>query len=489
MNMKRRINTILCVTALTMAVAVPSALAAPASPSVLPSATSMHMVDTLGIQSPNWEPSVKKGLQDFFRLYGNRSLAYNPANPPYAVFDFDNTTSIMDVEEQLMIWQLDHLAFAVTPSQLQAVLETGIPKDKLSLTYGAQDGEGAPVRIDAAIHDAVAAYTSLYNKGYVTVAGREQPDAVKTQADYQEFKAKMRWLYDAIGETMDNSVSYPWVTYWFTGMTPAQVHQLAYNCDSYYGDSAKGQTWTKGKYESPAILSSRAGAVSVSYKKGITVTPEIKELYGAMEKNGIDTWIDSASPVDVVRAAVDYFKIPGVKGIVAMTNKLDQNGKYINAYDYDAHAQTQGVGKALTINKVIAPQYRGKGPAFCAMDSQGDFNFCTEFKDTKEVLVLNRQRKDDAALCAAIAVWQKAQNKSLQECNLTGDTKFLLQGRNENAGAFWTDDHTELLGKKDKAYLSAKGEAALTQLNQGESIGQVLQNGTKLKDYIGYKAR
>jgi hypothetical protein len=489
MNLKKKTCTALYAAALVLTISTAPALAASALPAQPPmtSASRLHQVNEL--QSANWDSTVRTDINNFFQYYGKRSSTYDANHRPYAVFDFDNTTSIMDVEEQLMIWQLDHLAFAVTPAQLQKVLESGIASENMSLTYGADDGDGRPVRIDDAIHDAVTAYTSLYNKGAVSLDGREQPASITSSPDYQEFTAKMRWLYDAIGETMDNSVSYPWVTYWFTGMTPTQVCDLAYRCDSYYGNPQKGQTWTKGKYESPAGLSSRAGVVTVSYKNGITVTPEIKELYGALAKNGIDNWIDSASQIDVIRAAVKYFAIPGVKGIVAMTNQLDSSGRYINAYDYNAHAQTQGVGKALTISKVIAPKYDGHGPSFCAMDSQGDFNFCTEFKDTKEVLILNRQRKDDAAICAAIAVWQKSQGQTLREANLLGNTKFSLQGRNENIGQLWSDDHTLLLGKKDKAFLSKKAESVIAQLNQGKTIAQVLQANTKLKDYQGYKTR
>ena len=170
----------------------------------------------------------------------------------------------------------------------------------------------------------------------------------------------MRWLYDAIGDTMDASVSYPWVTYWYTGMTPDEVYNLAYESHSFYGNPDKGQTWSKGKYVSPVDYKSEAGNVSVSYKLGITVSPEMKELYKTLNDNGIDTWIDTASPVDVVRAAVDYFQVPGVDGIVGMTNKKDAQGRYINSYDYELHAQTQGVGKSLTIDKVIAPKYNGQ---------------------------------------------------------------------------------------------------------------------------------
>lgn len=441
------------------------------------------------VESANWDVTVKTDINDFLKLYGNQSASYDWQNHPYAVFDFDNTSSILDIEEQLMIWQLNRLAFAITPDQLQSVLETGIPKDKLAMTYGADDGAGRQVRIDDAIHDAVAAYTVLYQQGAVTLKGKEPSAAVRNSAEYQDFRAKMRWLYDAISETMDASVSYPWVTYWFTGMTPQQVYNLAYESHDYYSNPEKGQTWTKGQYQSPPALQSRAGSVTIAYKNGITVTPEIKELYGALKRNGFDNWINSASQLDVVRAAVDCFSIPGIKGIVAMTNKLDANGKYTNAYDYDLHAQTQGVGKSQTIMKVLMPKYKGHGPSFCAMDSQGDFNFSTEFKDTKAVLILNRQRKDDAAICAGVAVWQKEHHQTVQMANESGNTKYILQGRNENTGRFWADDHTLLLGKTTKAYLSPKAENTIKQLNEGMTIAEVFKKDTKLKDYQGYKSR
>jgi hypothetical protein len=102
---------------------------------------------------------------------------------------------------------------------------------------------------------------------------------------------------------------------------------------------------------------------------------------------------------------------------------------------------------------------------------------------------MNRKRKDDAALCAAIAVWQKSHNITLQQANDAGDTKFLLQGRNENKGTLWANDTTVLLGKKEKSYLSDKATTAINQLDQDLSIKDVLQKDTNLKDYQGYKTR
>ncbi|MDU2063597.1 MAG: hypothetical protein E6713_02055 [Sporomusaceae bacterium] len=441
------------------------------------------------LQSVNWEPETKATINEFLQKYGKNSPTYHASRRPYATFDFDNTTSIMDVEEQLIIWQLDHLAFAIKPDQLGTILKSGIPDDKLTLTYGANDGEGEAVTIQAAINDAVNDYRTLYEAGVVTKAGSEVTTDVKNTFAYQDFRAKMRWLYDAVSETMDTSVSYPWVTYWFTGMTPQEVFNLAYQCDSYYGDPAKGQTWTKGKYTTPDGTASEAGTVAVSFKLGITVTPEMKELYRALADNGIDPWVVSASQVDVVKAAVQYFAIPGVVNVVGMTNKLGADGTYINQYDYDLHAQTQGVGKSLSIEKVIRPLYNGQGPIFAAMDSQGDFNFCTEFKDTKTVLIMNRQRKDDAALCAAIAEYETTQHISLQQANDQGDVKYILQGRNETTGQLWPDRQTQFLGKSSKVFLSDRALKAVAELNGGMTIGQMLAKDTKLKDYQGYKTR
>lgn len=80
------------------------------------------------LTSENWQENTKNTLNEFLQTYGKNSANYSEENRPYAVFDFDNTTSIMDIEEQLSIWQIDHLAFAVTPEQLSKVLKKAFLK-------------------------------------------------------------------------------------------------------------------------------------------------------------------------------------------------------------------------------------------------------------------------------------------------------------------------------------------------------------------------
>ncbi|SDF67955.1 hypothetical protein [Desulfovibrio legallii] len=444
------------------------------------------------LQSERWEPTVRQSINEMFVLYGKGSPGYNPSIRPYAVFDFDNTVSILDVEEQLAIYQLENLRFAVPPEQMYAVLTTGVPDVNKDL---GKDWGGLTVATVAA--DAAAAYKRLYAKGYVAADGSRAAGKAAWMAsdDWKEFAAKARWLYDAIGDTMDVSVSYPWITYWFTGMTPQQVYDLAHEAFTYYAKaSSEKDFWRKITWKSPAAYAgSKAGPLSISFKQGITVSPEMRELFHALEANGFDAWVCSASFIDVISAAVspEVFGIEGVDGVLAMTNK-EKNGRYINAYDYDFHAQTQGKGKTESISKLILPLYRNRGPVFVAFDSQGDFNFVSEYADTALGLALNRARKDDAGILAAVALYQNGKKLTVAEAVKQGQTRYVLQGRNENGGYFWPRPEVQLLGKDKPVLLSAKAEGWLQKLREGVRVPALINDAPrltgKLKTYDGYKS-
>ena len=123
------------------------------------------------------------------------------------------------------------------------------------------------------------------------------------------------------------------------------------------------------------------------------------------------------------------------------------------------------------------------------MDSQGDFNFCTEYKDTKTVLrISNGTRTDDAAICAGIAQYQEQHKIGLKEANLTGNTKYILQGRNENIGQLWNNYETLRLGKTSNGLLSDKALKVIDELNNNKSIADVIKE-TLFKRLQGYKTR
>ena len=247
------------------------------------------------VEHEDWSDEVKKAINDFVDTYANTENAY-------VVFDFDNTTSIFDVEEQLAVYQLQVMAFAFTPDEIEEILFTELgdhDEDRTDLGYG--NGSYADW-----VADIAAAYDYLYTTyGPFTAAGLDEAAQAEIQADAQwaEFATKMRAMYDLVYDAESPAVAYPWVLYWFTGMTEQEVYDLAYASHSYYGAvESEYVTWT-----SPETIESKVGVVEYEWTCGTGVSEQMKWLYKSLDEAGIDVWVCSASAIDPIRAAVDAF--------------------------------------------------------------------------------------------------------------------------------------------------------------------------------------
>ena len=386
---------------------------------------------------------VQKAIDDFIATYGGTENAY-------VVFDFDNTCSIFDVEEQLAVHQLRTMTFAFTPEELPEILKEGIG----DLEEVRENDYSEPATYQAWINDIVKAYTYLYETyGPFTAKGLDEAAQAEIQADEQwvEFATKMRAMYSFVGDVESAAVSYPWVLYWFTGMTEQEVYDLAFASHSKYLEvESVYTTWT-----SPETIESEAGIVTVEFTDGTCASEPLKGLWKALDEAGIDVWVCSASATDPIRAAIDAFGLHEYcTGMIAMTNVVGEDGKYVHTYDYETgcgwladgegwkrddapiKAQTQGVGKVTAINNAILPKYNNVGPLACFMDSTGDWNFCTEYANTKLVINFNRANRkvtDGGGIAAAVAIYQKDYlGYDLATANANGDTLYVLQGREEN---------------------------------------------------------
>ncbi|MBQ2794628.1 MAG: haloacid dehalogenase-like hydrolase [Oscillospiraceae bacterium] len=420
------------------------------------------------VEHADWSDEVKKAINDFVDTYAFTENAY-------VVFDFDNTTSIFDIEEQLGVHQLQVMAFAFTPEEMPAILSTEIGdlNEARGTDYSVNDAS-----YQDWIDDIVAAYSYLYDTyGPFNAAGLDEAGQAEIQADpmWLEFAAKMRAMYDLIYDNESPAVAYPWILYWFTGMTPDEVYALATASHTKYGaEESKYVEWVSPEIES------KAGVVTTEWIHGVSVSENLVELYRVLDENGIDVWVCSASAIDPIRAAIDVFGLRDyVTGAIAMTRCKDEEGKYINKYDYETGYgwkvidgewvegdvalghQTQGVGKVNAINSVIYPEY-GVGPLAGFMDSTGDFNFCTEYANLKLVINFNRASRkvtDGGGVIAELAVYQRdTLGYDLAAANAAGDTYYVLQGREENGmrglrpsdKTIRLDKEEELLFREDK---------------------------------------
>ncbi|WP_258959218.1 hypothetical protein [Paenibacillus tyrfis] len=157
----------------------------------------------------HWAPANNKSIQALIDDYGIRSKSYNKDKRPYAVFDWDNTSAFNDVEETLLMYQLTNLQFKITPEQFVSAIKINIPKDNFKKEFNNKAGK--PVQIDLISEDLGADYKYLYET-YKGFKGTKSVGGNKSNPQYQDFVAKARYLYEAIGGTFSPDVSYPWVT-------------------------------------------------------------------------------------------------------------------------------------------------------------------------------------------------------------------------------------------------------------------------------------
>ena len=390
---------------------------------------------TAHLHHKDWAPDVLAGLNDFMDAYGH------PSEPSYAVFDFDNTTAIFDIEENQMNWQLENMAFEMDPERLREAISTD-----LDLESGVYDGW---------ITDICAAYTHLWDAyGPFSWQGLEGEalEAVRKDPMWQEFGGKMYSMYEVIYAHESPTVCYNWTKFWATGMTDSQMDSLSVKTHIICsGQPTVAKTW-KGSLEVSSVL----GPKEFGYEIGTGVTDNLRELWKTLKENGIDVWVCSASGTRQVLMAVDVFGLHDYcTGVLAMTVAHDSLGRFTNSYDYETghgflalpgggwqedtlatRCQTCGPGKVTAIQNAIAPHYGGRGPLACFMDSTGDFNFCTEFSSLKAVLCFNRGNRkvtDGGGLIGEVAIYERdVLGYDLAKANAAGDIFFMLQGRDEN---------------------------------------------------------
>ncbi|MTH45796.1 HAD family hydrolase [Intestinirhabdus alba] len=421
---KRYIAVMLTINLLSLNARAARVESVPPAPSTAPNITE----NTPMLQPGKWDSFNKKRLEAMLA-----KARQAPPHTYYAVFDFDNTTAFLDIEEAALIYQLEHLLFSMSPEELREVILKDIPLTDFASAYNNKNGD--PVNIIKVSEDIIESYRWLHDN-YPDLTQQERLVEIRRTPHYQNFITKMRYLYAAIGGTFRHEVSYPWVTYLFKNMTPGQVADLTQKTIAWQRSTpVESVLW-----ESPAALPGKAGVVSVTWHNGFRLVPEMQDLYQALQKAGVDVYVISASNLEVIKSIVTRppYSVPETQ-VFAMRLLHTSDGKLTAGLDPD-YPQTQGKGKTETIRKFIQNKYAGKGPLLVAGDSEGDQNMMSDFPDTEVVLIINRLRPADSVI-------GQLSKRAVEEYKQK-DAKILLQGRNDNTGEFIAAQIHYPLGKK-----------------------------------------
>lgn len=352
----------------------------------------------------NWNEFNRSELESLIRALGKGSASYDPAHPPYAVFDWDNTSVFLDVEEATLVYQLDNLAFGATPAQLQQALRTDLPDDP---------------EARALLEDVIDSYAWLYLRLHAGGSLEE----VRGAPHHENFRAKMLKLYQLLEDKHGHKLAYVWMTYRFAGMTAKEVRATTHQAVEWQ----LGQPIETVEWKSPDSLLGKAGLVSVSWRSGLRLLPEMQSLYRNLRDAGFDVWVVTASFVEGIREissapVFGYLNSPGKT--IGVELEQDGQGRYLPRLKAGTEL-TYAEGKTRTIQRLLVSRYE-YGPALVAGDSIGDANMLVDFPDTRIGLIVDAKHPADSPIGQLVTRARAMRGQP--------GARFLVQDREESSG-------------------------------------------------------
>lgn len=426
------------------------------------------------IDMQGWDPRVKDALNDFMQSNLNKGR--------YVVFDFDNTVSIGDIQQQVEAYQIFLMAFEMTPEEFPQMLSfhlKGFYADEIS--------------------DISTDYKLLYEKyGPFHKTGVLATKLQKMHEDvlWQDFSSRLKALFNDVRRDERTAIRSA-ITFlmqkWFM---PEECYQLALNaCSLFSRIDTEKHTW-----KTPDGLKRKSGAKEATLYFGISVTEELKELWSVLKQNGIDIWVCSASQAEHIMAAIDHFGLHGLcTGVVAVNTCFDKGGRLDYAfgetgYEYLSNpdgswrkgshvfsAQPRSEKKVSCIEECIAPYYGGQKPVAAFGDSTSDFYFATVFESLELALYFNTgisSPKNGSGLVSMLALYEEeVLQYDYRKARKADDILFLVQGRNENG------KRTLIPSKCNIAY-GTKDEILFGSFDCYHTLKYIKKSGLSIKDAI-----
>jgi len=388
----------------------------------------------LDCKQPYWRDEVRTAINKMITEKGIASPTYDPAQPPVAVFDWDNTVLKNDIGDATFFWMLKNnkIRQPTSWSDTNSALKTEAVAALAADCAGAAEGEPLQTSTNVNCAEQIA---SIYYDGKYLDRSTTTPTAASA------------WN-SPITTTINQQ--YAWVAQLTAGYTPNEVRSFAR--EAYDENSNNPDT---AKYE--------FGSVKPVY--WVRIYTQMDDLIGTLKDNGFDVWILTASPqffVDGIsnHVGIDPDHVVGIRSALAdgkVTYGLqDCGGAAANSLI------TFDEGKRCWINKVVygetdaakqlAQNVAMKRPTLVAGDSDTDLAMLKDATTLK--LVVNRgkvqtvcnayeslEKKDGRWFVQPMFIKPNAQKGpfACTTTNVAGTTTKIV---NENGTAF-TKDYTD----------------------------------------------
>ncbi|MBC3456944.1 HAD family hydrolase [Pseudomonas mosselii] len=387
-----------------------------------------------------WAPNTRHAIE---RLIAANSVPVNTpeSKRPYATFDWDDTSIINDVTDKFFLYQIDNLAFKLTPDEFRKVLITNIPSKPGDTIAHSSDGH--PLAFGALTSDLGNDYESLY-QNYISKPAGQRDATIFSTDEFRDFKTKLYFLFQAIIDIHGAKVAYPWEVFFCSNMTEQDVEDLALSSVRHSLQAGIVKT----TLESPHSRPGKTGVVKVSYVEGMRVVPEIADLMHTLQRNGIDVFVVSAGfepLVKVIATRPEFgYNIPSNQ-VYGLRLETSAAGKYL-AQAKKGHPISYREGKPEVIRKYIAPRREGRDPIFVAGDSNSDFGNFSMLPGVSLGLIVNHLSTGDFGRVSTEAA------KTLGR----PDARWVLQGVDENIGLWSPTESTTKVGDTQAYLVSPK---------------------------------
>jgi phosphoserine phosphatase len=324
-----------------------------------------------------WSAANRARLDKLLVDRGIASAGFDPAKRPVAVFDWDNTILKNDIGDATFFWMVKH--------------------DKIRQPAG-KDWSTTNAALSTAAKTALASCDAL------AVAGDPLPTSSNTAcADaivHTYLDGAAGWNPEITSKTNNG---YAWVAQLTAGYTPDEIRGFA-----------RAAYWEN--VSAPINATQTVGTVG-SLNAYVRIYEPIADLIGALQDNGFDVWITTASPqyfVDAISPEVGVApsKVVGIRDVLVngkVTSSIEGCGTIADGTNTMITFDT---GKRCWINRVIFREASGsqmatnpdvtKRPVFVAGDSDTDIAMLKDATDLK--LVINRNKMQ--TMCNALGNYQ-----------------------------------------------------------------------------------
>ena len=277
----------------------------------------------------------------------------------YAVFDCDNTTILHDVTHTLMIYQIEHLRFALAPEH--------------DFVDGLDDADLPLPGLGLSTREMGASLAQEYH-----CLKENWSDSL-----YLDFRARFLAFYHALGETYSYKELCLWEPSLAAGFPVDELKALGKESIRHW--LSQGRAWEE-EWVSPD------GRFKGIAQKGLVLTDYMKDLYRTLPKAGIKPFICSASLewlVEILACDPEFGLSLSPEQVWGVRTTERPDGSW--ALD-ESYPQPFMEGKVACINQFIAPEFGGAQPLLVAGDSNGDVAMLTAYPQMKVGLIVNHFR-------------------------------------------------------------------------------------------------